>query len=256
MKKWIAVVATGVGVLLASHTHIDASHASPNKEERVVLLHGLARSADSMTKLADALKSQGYEVCNIDYPSREHAIDALAAQFVAPGIARCFSKPDAPIHFVTHSLGGIVVRQLAAQNLVPRIGRVVMLSPPNHGSEVVDKLGDWQLFDWLNGPAGRDLGTQTQSAPMRLGPATFEVGIIAGARTINPLLSMMIPGDDDGKVSIENAKLAGMRDFIVVSCSHPFIMKSDRAIEQTLPFLREGAFRHASSSAEPLDCWD
>ena len=208
-----------------------------------------------MSKMAEVLRSQGFDVCNIDYPSREHPLDELAANHVAPAVESCFPNDDAPIHFVTHSLGGIVVRQLAMTSAVPRMGRVVMLSPPNHGSEVVDKLGNWPMFGWLNGPAGKDLGTAADASPTRLGPATFELGIITGARTINPFLSMMIPGDDDGKVSIENAKLTGMKDFMVVRCSHPFIMKSDRAIEQTVEFLKNGAFRH-NPAEEPLDCWD
>ena len=147
-----------------------------------------------------------------------------------------------PVSFVTHSLGGIIVRQLAATRAVDHFGRVVMLGPPNHGSEVVDALGDWYVFKALNGPAGQQLGTSADSLARSLGSAEFPVGIIAGDRSINWILSAIIPGEDDGKVSIESAKLEGMRDFIVLSASHPFLMNDRRAIEQTIHFLARGCF--------------
>ena len=221
-----------------------ARDASSGESEVVVLLHGLARSASSMSRLARSLESAGYRVCNLSYPSRKHSIEKLAAEFVAPGVRACVLRPMQPVHFVTHSLGGIIVRQLAAAAPDIRIGRVVMLSPPNHGSEVVDKLGGLLLFRLINGPAGRQLGTDSLSLPRRLGEPTFDLGIITGKRTINPILSRLIPGEDDGKVSIESAKLAAMKDFMVVSSSHPFIMKNSEAVAQTIEFLRDGRFTH------------
>jgi len=122
----------------------------------------------------------------------------------------------------------------------------------------VDKLGNVWGFEWLNGPAGKELGTGTESLPLRLGPANFDLGIITGVRSINPFLSTLIPGQDDGKVGVEHAKLDGMHDFLVLRCSHPFIMKSDRAIEQTLYFLEHGSFQRAAADAVSIrdDCWD
>jgi triacylglycerol lipase len=202
-----------------------------------------------MNRMEAALQAAGYRVCNIAYPSRKHAVATLAAGHVAPGIARCVPEAGEPVNFVTHSLGGIIVRQLAATGAVRRFGRVVMLGPPNQGSEVVDTLGTWGLFQAINGPAGAELGTTPGSLPLKLGPAPFEVGIIAGSRSINWILSSIIPGGDDGKVSIERAKLAGMRDFIVVPASHPFLMKDDEAIRQTIRFLSCGSFEHGGDSA-------
>jgi triacylglycerol lipase len=189
-----------------------------------------------------ALERNGYRVCNVSYPSRKHAIEVLTAQFVAPAIRACLSSETQSAHFVTHSMGGIIVRQLARSATDLRIGRVVMLSPPNHGSEVVDKLGDLSLFRAINGPAGLQLATGEDSAPRSLGSASFDVGIITGSRTINPFLSWLIPGADDGKVSIESAKLEGMADFCVIRASHPLIMRNKSAIQQTLTFLAEGRF--------------
>lgn len=210
--------------------------------EQVVLLHGLARSAGSMHSMADYLQENGYSVCNIDYPSRYHAIETLTADFVLPSIRDCFSEGE--INFVTHSLGGIIVRQISAKHTAIKIGRVVMLAPPNKGSEVVDKLGNFGLFNWLNGPAGQQLGTDADALPNQLGPAQFELGVIAGNRSINLLLSALIPGRDDGKVAVKRAGLKGMRDFLVVEQTHPLIMRSDLVHRQTLHFLQTGSFQH------------
>lgn len=196
-----------------------------------------------MAKLERVLGANGYETCNIAYPSTRYSIDELVEKFVLPEINTRFGKSGEPIHFVTHSMGGIIVRALARQTTGFQIGRVVMLSPPNKGSEVVDALGDLWLFNAINGPAGSELGTGAGSTPNRLGPADFELGVITGDRSINLFLSSLISGPNDGKVSVASAKLAGMRDFLVLHATHPFIMNNDQAIAQTLHFLAHGAFR-------------
>lgn len=217
--------------------------ASQESAGNIVLLHGLARTADSMNSMEKQLNEIGYEVCNIDYPSRKHRIEQLTHKFVIPEIQKCFADPQVPVHFVSHSLGGIIVRQIAAEHQQIDIGRVVMLSPPNQGSEVVDKLGTWGLFEWINGPAGKQLGTAENASPRQLGAATFELGVITGNRSINLILSTLIPGPDDGKVSIENAKLDGMQDFLVVEQAHPFIMGNALVQSQTIHFLKNGHFQ-------------
>lgn len=192
-----------------------------------------------------ALQRAGYRVCNIAYPSREHSIAELASQYIAPNITRCIpDAADEPVNFVTHSLGGIIVRQLAKTRVIRTFGRVVMLGPPNHGSEVVDVLGDWYLFGAINGPAGGELGTSPSSVPQRLGPVRIETGIIAGSKSINWINSLIIPGADDGKISVQSTKLEGMRDFIIVKTSHPFLMTDDDVIKQTIRFLAYGCFTH------------
>jgi len=224
-----------------------AENAYPEKLfAKVALLHGLGRSCLSMAYLAKRLAAAGYCPCNLSYPSRKYPVEKLAANFVLPAIEACFGGGDEPIHFVTHSLGGIVVRQLAASKAQINIGRVVMLAPPNGGSEVVDTLSHWPLFGAMIGPAGKEMGTSKDSLPRSLGPAPFEVGIIAGKRSINPLLSTMIEGENDGRVSIENTKLEEMVDFLVLPVSHPFIMLNRTVAEQIIHFLDYGAFRAGS----------
>lgn len=232
--------------LLSTLSYADSSPSIVTQQrETVIVLHGLARSATSMQDMTDFLKGQGYHVCNIDYPSREYNIATLSRQFVLPEINKCKQqhKPHGPVHFVTHSMGGIIVRYLDATHVYPITGRVVMLGPPNHGSEVVDKIGDWKAFDWLNGAAGQELSTAANAVPQQLGKVDFNVGVIAGDRSINWINSMMIRGKDDGKVSLESAKLQGMKDYLIVHATHPMMMNNHTVQQQTLYFLQHGQFK-------------
>lgn len=214
----------------------------------VVLLHGLARSSSSMDALELSLEKEGYKVVNVDYPSTEFPIDQLADQFIEPAIERCESA-DA-IHFVTHSMGGILLRQYLSTRTISGLGHTVMLGPPNGGSEVVDVLGPVYGFEWFNGPAGMQLGTDAGSVPNRLGPADFDVGIVAGTSSINLILSQIIPDVDDGKVSLQRARLEGMSDFISLPVSHPFLMKDPQVIEQVKHYLRAGRFLRTPSQSQ------
>lgn len=219
--------------------------AAPSKSSTgapVVLLHGLARSARSMQPMADALAATGRRICNIDYPSTTATVTALAREVVLPAVRQCQGDTDTSIDFVTHSMGGILVRVLATMDQAPTIGRVVMLSPPNQGSELVDRMGNWPPFRWWNGPAGLTLGTDPDSLPAQLGPARFNLGIITGTRSYNPLFSSWIPGPDDGKVSVASARLDGMQAFRTVDASHTFIMRHAEVIELTRRFLQTGHF--------------
>lgn len=209
----------------------------------VILLHGLARTSKSMEVLASELVKQNYAVANIDYPSREKPIEALAPVAIDAGIKQCGVTNPEKLHFVSHSMGGILIRYYLQSNNIDNLGHVVMLAPPNQGSEVVDNFAKVPGFSWLNGPAGLQLGTDANSIPATLGPVDYSVGVIAGDKTFNLILSQFLPNPDDGKVSVKNTKLAGMADFLVVNVSHPFIMKDEAVIEQTIHFLRTGKFK-------------
>jgi hypothetical protein len=147
------------------------------------------------------------------------------------------------IHFVTHSMGGIIIRFIQKHDPLPNLGRVVMLNPPNCGSEVADFLDGIWLFESINGPAGKQLGTGENNICRTLGKANFELGIITGDKSINWINSLIIPGDDDGKVSTESAKVEGMTDFLVVHVSHPFIMNDKTVMTECVHFLRNGHFK-------------
>ena len=225
------------------------------KDETVVLIHGLARSDKAMNKMAKALRKEGYTVINHDYPSTKHTIEVLTEKIfktLEPQITEAET-----VHFVTHSMGGIILRQHLEDHKIPNLGRVVMLAPPSRGSEVPDKLGNVFLYKWINGPAGNQLGTGINSHPLRLKVPTFELGIIAGDRTINPILSMLIPGPDDGKVSLARVKPAAYTDYIKLHATHACMAWNKKVIVQTKYFLQHGKFnaktqRSRSIAEKPL----
>jgi pimeloyl-ACP methyl ester carboxylesterase len=237
--KLLLIVAMAVFPLLAS---------SAENREYVILLHGLCRTSRSMLTKQRALAQAGYNVLNVDYPSRSASIETLGETAVAKAVGDCERAGAVKIDFVTHSLGGILVRSYLARHAIAALGRVVMLAPPNQGSEVVDKLGALWLFKKINGPAGDELGTGPDSTPNKLGPANFCTGIIAGNRSINWINSLMISGANDGKVSVERTKLDGMAGHIVIPATHPFIMRNRTAIRQTLSFLKSGRFDASSGN--------
>ena len=221
-----------------------ANHSS--RPETVVLLHGLARSDKSMSKMARSLRANGYEVINVDYPSTTAPIEELAEQIFKKLDPQLKKAPK--VHFVTHSMGGIILRHRLQQHPLPNMGRVVMLAPPSRGSEVTDKLGGTFLYKWINGPAGNQLGTGKNSLPLRLKNPAFELGIIAGDRSINPILSMLIPGPDDGKVALARVRPDTYTDYLQLHVTHACMMQNRRVIAQTCRFLKTGAFQKGDNA--------
>ncbi len=217
---------------------------APSPPDCVILLHGLARTKLSMSRLQQSLQESGYDVVNINYPSRHLAIDELADTVIDTCLSLCREKNVHKIHFVTHSLGGILVRCYVQKHDIPELSRVVMLGPPNQGSEAVDKLKHLSFFNWINGPAGAQLGTAEHDLPKSLGSVNFELGVIAGKRSLNLLLSRLLPGMNDGKVSVESTKIEGMIDFLTLPTTHSFMMRNPETIRQTLHFLQYGRFDH------------
>ena len=219
--------------------------------ECVVLLHGLSRTYRSMNGMQETLTDTGYHTVSLNYPSTKKTIESIAGEDFPPAVDKCREFNPAVIHFVTHSLGGIVVRKAFNESRPANLGRVVMLSPPNRGSDVADKLKGWWFYIWLNGPAGMQLSTAVDSVPNQLGSVDYPVGVITGDRHafFDAWFSFLIPGRDDGKVSVERTKVDGMSDFLVVHKSHPFIMNSDYVMAETIHFLTYGIFKHKNDSA-------
>ena len=238
MQCMLVVILVAV---LSAVAQAAAEDGRTSEAETAVLLHGLARTDRSMRALEQRLSEAGFRAHNLRYASTTEGPEALVREIASQVQQCCATAPR--LHFVTHSLGGILIRGYLAGTELPNLGRVVMLSPPNHGSELVDVLGDWKLFQWLLGPTARQLGTDEESFLNRLPPPNYEVGVIAGNKSINPLGSCVIPGENDGTVSVSSAKLPGMADFFLVPHSHAFIMRSDQVAEQVIEFLRRGRFR-------------
>lgn len=210
--------------------------------ETVILLHGFGRSVGSMRPMERALVAQGYATRNVGYPWRSTPIGELA-NHLAGEVGRCCTS-EASVHFVTHSMGGILVRAFLDEHRPENLGRVVMLAPPNAGTEWVDTLASTPLLK-LAGPAASSLGTDAESAPLRLGPVDFELGVLAGNKSWNVVGSWLIPGEDDGTVAVDKARIDGMTDFRIVDANHTTIVRTPEIIAETIHFLENGSFRPA-----------
>jgi triacylglycerol lipase len=244
-RTLLTIVIMAIVAVSSSSSNIRAAstNTAAQSTENVILLHGLCRTGRSMDKIQRALAQAGYTVWNVNYPSRTAPIETLADDAIGKAVTNCLENGATKIDFVTHSMGGILVRSYLSRHTIPELGRVAMLAPPNQGSEIVDKLGSLSLFKWITGPAGNELGTDENSLPNELGPAHFAVGIIASDRSINWINSLfLIPGHDDGKVAVKRARLNGMSSFIVIHATHMFITHNNEAIRQTIQFLRTGNF--------------
>lgn len=221
------------------------SSPPPEGAESVIVVHGLGRTPASMTILVSRLEDAGFRVVNFGYPSTLEPMEALVDRLQAE-VERCCGSEAETVHFVTHSMGGVLVRSYLSQQPGVHRGRVVMLSPPSQGSEFADAFVDSPLRRLFLGPAGAQLRTDSAGIASQLGPVRFGLGIVTGDRSINPLGSWLIPGPDDGKVGVGRAMVDGATDFMVVPATHTFIMNRRDVAEEVVHFLRQGRFRSES----------
>lgn len=217
-----------------------------SERQCVILLHGLGRTHHSMSSVEFMLKRQNYLVVNEDYPSTKKSIENLANQYIPLMVNQCLINHSHHINFVTHSMGGIVLREYLQHHEIPQLSHIVMLGPPNHGSQLADLLhNDW-LFKFVTGPAGQGLTTYKTSVPNTLNHLNrqYQLGIIAGNFSLVPFNNFIFHDENDGKVAVSSAKLNTMNDFIVLPVSHTFMMNNSLVQQQILNFLNYGKFIH------------
>ena len=213
-----------------------------NDAETVIVVHGLGRTSASMAILVSRLENAGFRVVNFGYPSRSEPIEALVERLDSE-VGQCCNSEAETVHFVTHSMGGVLVRSYLSQRPEAHQGRVVMLSPPSQGSEIIDAFSDSDLLQSILGPAALLLGTDSAGIANQLEPVRFSLGVITGSRSLDPVGSWLIPGPDDGKVSVDRAAVEGAVDFMVLPATHTFIMNRSDVAEQVVHFLRHGRFQ-------------
>jgi pimeloyl-ACP methyl ester carboxylesterase len=211
-------------------------------QDGVVLLHGISRTARSFRKMQRTIEANGFSALNLDYASRRKPLEALAED-IHPAIEHFTGSIEGSVHFVCHSMGGLLARVYLAQYRPQRLGRVVMLGTPNGGSEIADRLRNFVAYRAFFGPAGQQLGTLRDAATNTLlPPVDYPVGVIAGNRSIYPVAAALLPKPHDGRVSVANTKLDGMTDHFIVPTVHPWLVRNNVVIEQTIAFLRNGRF--------------
>lgn len=214
--------------------------------EKVVLLHGLWRSRHAMEPLARRLEAEGFCTLNLPYASSRKPLDLIAREIREQ--VRAFAG-DEPVHFVTHSLGGIIARLLIAESPPWRQGRLVMMAPPNSGSEIIDWISRHPLLRTVIGPAGRSLATNGVPNQLPDLPQDLEAIAIMGNRVTIPFFSKLLDAENDGIVSANRGKIHGLRGFSVIEADHTFIQIHPDAVRQTLAFLKNGTASLASAES-------
>ncbi len=247
-KGWrlVATVLAVTGLLIAGHAAVRSSafvrHYGDNGGDYVVTLHGLGRTWLEMRPMANHLYRSGFTVVNINYPSNKFPIETLADSVVSALVLKHCPDTTRPVHFVTHSMGGIVVRRmLQGERIRRRAGRVVMVAPPNSGSEIASRLKHVGIAQRVAGPALVQFDTASTSLVNTLGPVDVPTLVIAGTESRVGALSELIPGEDDGLVAVERTRVPGMTEHLVVERSHTFIAMAEEVKEAAVAFLRSGS---------------
>ncbi len=209
---------------------------------RVVLLHGIGKSARAMAGLEAAVAAAGFATLNLTYPSRHHRLEALVEE-VHEAVRGFLAGGEGPVHFVCHSMGGLVARGYIGRYRPAGLGRVVMLGTPNQGSELADLLGWNPVYKFAFGPAGQQLRTRPDPATTALlGAVDYPVGVVAGDRPFDVLGWLYLPKPNDGRVSVAATRVAGMADHVTLPVDHEALMRDAAVHRQVVAFLREGRF--------------
>lgn len=215
--------------------------------EIVVVLHGLIRVSHHMDKLARSLEKNGYKVYNLDYPTTKLPLKELA-EFVYHKMEKEF-KSNTKVNLVGYSTGAVVCRILATKHRPKNLGKVVQLAPPNHGSEYASFLKNFRLYKAFFGPAGQELTLNNKSTEKLLGKIDYELGVVAGNLSLDPMSLLIFNSPNDGKVSVASTKVNGMKDHITLNASHTFFPRNNKVIGRVLEFLKHGKFSRGKTAS-------
>ncbi|MGZ0164632.1 MAG: esterase/lipase family protein [Planctomycetales bacterium] len=210
------------------------------KGEAVVLLHGIFRSSKAMSRVQDRLEKDGYLVVPFDYPSTR--VDIAASAKMLGQVVESLEGVE-KISFVTHSLGGLVVRSWLGQGGDERARCLVMMGTPNKGAEVADILRNWHLYRLILGPAGQQLVADQSGDIAKLPIPEIPFSVIAGGKGTTDGYNPLIPGDDDGLVAASSAYLGGAEDSMTLPVLHSFLPFNAAVIDAVSLYLKTGAFR-------------
>lgn len=253
-RRWISIAVISSLLLVscqinrADMPYYDDSINIEANNEHVIILHGLWRTSIAMNKAEAFFQEQGYQVHNLSYPSTTDTIESLVALYLEPEFEKISQQQSNTVHFVTHSMGGILVRYFLEEHNPKNLGKVVMIAPPNSGSELNDVFPDAKWLHSKPGPAAMQISALPDSWVNQLGPVNFELGVIAGNSNRNWLTDWLIPSDDDGAVSVASTRVEGMNDFLIVPKSHVKIRRSEIVLKQAAHYLKYGAFYRKTSS--------
>ncbi len=210
------------------------------KKPKVILIHGIFNVKYCLYFAGRYLTKQGYDVTLLGYPSTQYNIEQLV-EWLHPKLQRILNDNiSIPVHFVCHSMGGLLLRAYLEKYNMANLGRVVFLATPNQGSELADVLSDFILYKWLFGPAGQQLKT-SQTPYLFKKPIAFELGIIMGNKP-NFNLSCFKGLPNDGNVTVESSKVLGMKDHLIIPKNHLNILFDKNTQYQIDYFLKNGYF--------------
>jgi hypothetical protein len=238
----LSLVLVSCTVNSARHDYPQFSEYILQDKECVVLVHGLWRSGFAMRSIASYLEEHGYQTVSVDYPSTQEEIPDLVQGYLLNSYDACVETGAKRIHLVSHSMGGILIRQFLQSRTLPIGSKVVMLSPPNQGSELSERFGESWWYQWAVGPAGVSLSTKHNGIITRLKAIDETVGVIAAYRDWSLWPESWLPQPNDGTVSVESMKLPEMDDFILVNSGHALMRFDDEVQRQIRAFLASGTF--------------
>ncbi len=202
-------------------------------DQTVVCVHGFMRGRGNFTKLARVFEKKGHHVFNWSYPSRKKYIEEHGEALVQELKRLAQETPGKPISFVTHSMGGLVLRSALNHPECPeeaKNGRAVLIAPPNQGSILARRLWNLKLLRWIMGDKS---GKQLREVPSGHFPDEMPVLVIAGRAGFN----FLIPGKNDGKVSVEETRLSTPHEHVTVWAGHSWICSSPSVIHRALSFV-------------------